>query len=118
METYDKLSDTQFAFCKDRSTVDAICILQSIVQHVLNDKNRLFCAFVDLRKTFDSVYRNGSWLKLYKSGISGKMLQIVRSISERVKSYVKHCNAYSEFFEEYVGLRPGRLGWGRGGEGV
>ena len=60
-ETYDKLSDAQFGFRKDRSTVDAIYILQSIVQHVLNHKNRLYCAFVDLRKAFDSVYRNGLW---------------------------------------------------------
>ena len=33
-ETYDKLSDSQFGFRKDRSTVDAIYILQSIVQHL------------------------------------------------------------------------------------
>ena len=104
-ETYDKLSDAQFGFRKDRSTVDAIYILQSIVQHVLNHRNCLYCAFVDLRKAFDSVYRNGLWLKLYKSGISGKMLQIVKSIYERVKSCVKHCNTYSEFFDVYIGLR-------------
>ena len=106
---YDKLSDAQFGFRKDRSTVDAIYILQSIVQHVLNHKNRLYCAFVDLRKAFDSVYRNGLWLKLYKSGISGKMLQIVKSIYERVKSCVKLCNTYSEFFDVYIGLRQGEV---------
>ena len=75
----------------------------------MNNKNRLYCAFIDLRKAFDSVYRNGLWLKLYKSGISGKILQIVKSIYERVKSCVKHCNTYSEFFNVYIGLRQGEV---------
>ncbi|MEW8546452.1 MAG: reverse transcriptase family protein, partial [Candidatus Thiodiazotropha sp.] len=108
-ESYDKLSDAQFGFRKNKSTVDAVFILQNIVQHILNGNNRLFCAFVDLRKAFDSIYRNGLWLKLYKSGITGRMLRIVRSIYEQVKSCVKHCHTYSEFFEVYVGLRQGEV---------
>ena len=63
-EEQDKLSDTQFGFRKERSTVDAIFVLQNLIQHVLNEKRRLYCAFVDLHKAFDSVYRNGLWLKL------------------------------------------------------
>ena len=108
-EEHDKLSDAQFGFRKERSTVNAIFVLQNLIQHVLNEKRRLYCAFVDLRKAFDLVYRNGLWLKLYKAGISGKMLRIIKSIYEQVKSCVKHCSNYSESFDICVGLRQGEV---------
>ena len=114
-EQHDKLSDAQFAFRKERSTVDAIFILQNLIQHVLNENRRFYCAFLDLRKAFDSVYRNGLWLKLFKAGISGKMLRIIKSIYEQVKSCVKHCSNYSECFDTCVGLRQGGGGAGVGG---
>ena len=56
------------------------------------------CAFVDLKKAFDSVYRNAHWYKLFNMGIDGKMLQIYR-LYETVKSCVRHGNnTYSDFF--------------------
>ena len=38
-----------------RSTVDAIFILNAVVNKALNDKGRLYCGFIDLTKAFDSV---------------------------------------------------------------
>ena len=57
-----------------RSTVDASFVLNAIIQKYLSEKKRLYCAFVDLKKAFDSMYLNGLWLKLYKLGIGGKTL--------------------------------------------
>ena len=54
VEEHEKLSDAQFGFRKERSTVDAIFVLQNLIQHVLNEKRRLYCAFVDLRKGRDT----------------------------------------------------------------
>ena len=110
VENHDKLSDAQFGFCKERSTVDAIFIIQNIVQHFINDNRRFYCVFVDLRKTFDSVYsRNGLLLKLFKAGISGKMLRIIKSNHQQVKSFVNHCSNYSDFFYICVELRQGEV---------
>ena len=57
-ECNDVISDVQFGFRKNRSTIDAIFILNAIVHKVLNSKQRLFCAFIDLKAAFDNVYRN------------------------------------------------------------
>ncbi len=103
------LTDAQFGFRKGRSTVDAIFVLSSLIEKTLNDKNRLYCAFVDLRKAFDSVNRNALWYKLHQCGIGGKMLRITRSMYMLVKSCVKHCGTYSEFFEYSIGLRQGEV---------
>ena len=72
------ISDAQFGFHKGRSTVDAIFILLSLVHNYLFENKRLYVIFVDMMKCFDSIYRNGMWLKLYKSGIQGKILRILR----------------------------------------
>ena len=53
-EEHNIISDSQFGFRKGCSTTDAIFVLHKI----LNDKKRLYCPFVDLKKAFDSIYRN------------------------------------------------------------
>ena len=66
------ISDAQFGLRKGQSTVDAMFALQPIVQMYLNCNQRLNVAFIDLKNGFDSIYRNGMWLKLFKTGIQSK----------------------------------------------
>ena len=49
------------------------------------------------------------WLKLYKSGIQGKILRIVKDMYCNVKSCVKSCSNYSDYFNYAVGLRQGEV---------
>ena len=88
-ENSDILSDSQFGFRKGRSTTDAIFVLNSIIQKVLKEKGRLFCAFIDLKKAFDSVYLNGLWYRLFKLGLNGKMLRIIKDMYNKVKTCVR-----------------------------
>ena len=97
-ENYNICGDTQFGFRKGKSTVDAIFVLNAVIQKFLSRNDRLYCAFIDLRKAFDSVYLNGLWYKIYQLGINGKMLNIVRSMYNNVKCCVRRCSSYSDFF--------------------
>lgn len=105
----DTISDAQFGFRKGCSTVDAIYILTSVVENYLNENKRLYVVYVDMLKCFDSIYRNALWLKMYKSGIKGKLLRIVKDMYENVKSCVKSCTSYSDYFSYAVGLRQGEV---------
>jgi len=78
--------------------IDASFILHSIVNRFLNENKRLYCTFVDLKQCFDSIYINGLWLKLYNMGLNGKLLRAIRSMYQAVKSCVKLCDNYSDFF--------------------
>ena len=102
-------SDAQFGFRKDRSTIDAMFTLLNLVQNFLNKKKRLYVAFVDLQKCFDSIYRNALWFKLYKLGIQGKVLRVMKNMYLHVKSCVKNFNDVSNFFEHSVELRQGEI---------
>ena len=79
------------------------------MQKFLNENERLYCAFVDLKKAFDSIYLNGSWFKLHKLGIKGKMLTILKDVYNRIKCCFKGCNSYSDFFNCAVGLKQGEV---------
>ena len=108
-ENNDVLSDSQFGFRMGRSTTDAIFVLNAIIQKILNEKGRLFCTFIDLKKAFDSVYLNGLWYKLYKLGINAKLLRVIEDMYNKVKTCVRGCNSYSEFFDCAVGLKQGEV---------
>ena len=97
------ISDAQFGFRKGYSTVDAIYIGMSIVQNYLNENKRLYVVYVDMFKCFDSIYRNALYLKMFKSGIQGKLLRIVKDMYANVKSRVKSCSSYSDYFSYAVG---------------
>ena len=99
------LSDSQFGFRKRLRTVDSVFVLHNLIQSFINNKMRLPCALTDLKKAFDSVYRNVLWFKLVRMGFDGKILVMFRSMYAVVKSCVKRCNSLSDFFNISVGLR-------------
>ena len=86
---YNIISDSQFGFRKGLSTIDAIFVLQSLVNKYLSDKKRIYCCFIDFQKAFDSVDRVKLWHKLFQIGIQGKMLKIIKSLYNNVKCCVK-----------------------------
>ena len=49
-DTNNVISDAQFGFRKQMSTIDAIFILQYLIQRRLENKNRFYCCFVDYKK--------------------------------------------------------------------
>jgi hypothetical protein len=79
------------SFQQTHSNLGAIFILQALVQKYLFEKKttRHYVIFVDMMKCFESIYRNGLWLKMFKSGIQGKLLRIVRDMYSDLKSCVK-----------------------------
>ena len=103
------LSDLQFGFRKGRSTVDAIFVLNAIIDITLSKNGRLPCAFIDLSKAFDSIYRKGLWFKLHKLGINGKLLRVIKNMYSNVKARIKGCRSYSDYFNCSIGLKQGEV---------
>jgi hypothetical protein len=101
------LLDEQAGFRKARSTVDQLLILVEIIKQ--RRPKKTFCAFIDIQKAYDRVWRDGLWYKLYKYGIRGKMWRVLRNIYARVESAIKIGDYRTAFFEVEVGLRQGCL---------
>lgn len=104
------LTDYQYGFRDGKSTADAIFLLHSIVQKVLSNKSKLYCVFIDYQRAFDTINREALWEKLITSGLSCKMVNIVKSIYNRVQSCVRDINNpmnMSDFFDLSLGLKQG-----------
>jgi len=73
-------SNEQFGFRNNRSTDDCIFILHTIIQNVISHNSKLYCAFIDYEKAFDIVIHDALWIKLINSGLSCKMLTMIKSM--------------------------------------
>ena len=104
-EDNEVLNEFQFGFRVGRSTSDGIFILHSLVQHVLKDKGKLYCAFIDYEKAFDTVIHEALWLKLVENGISCKFTRILQSLYGKVLAAVKIQSDVSSFFDIALGVK-------------
>ena len=101
------ISECQTGFRKGYSTLDNILSLHFLMNLVMSAKKKLFCAFIDFKQAFDTVWRNGLWYKLLNNGISGKCLTFIRNMYNGVKSMVSINGQSSDFFNCNVGVRQG-----------
>ena len=106
-ESYNVYIEAQAGFRKGMSTVDNIFVLNGLISHCLMNRKKLYCAFIDFKKAFDFIVRDNLWYKLIKIGVKGKMLSVIKSMYNCVKSKVKHNNILSEEFTCMLGVRQG-----------
>ena len=97
----------QFSFRDGRSTSDCIFILHSLIQRVLKENTKLYCAFIDYEKAFDTVIRDALWFKLLDNGISSKLTRNLRSLYHKVLAAVKMQSDVFSFFEIALGVKQG-----------
>lgn len=64
---------------------------------------------MDFQKAFDSINRCKLWDKIYEVGIRGKLLQILQSLYNNVKSCVKYGGVLSDYFSNDMGLMQGEV---------
>ena len=97
----------QAGFRPEFSTIDHIFTLHAIIEYYKCKKGRVYCAFVDYKKAFDLVDRSLLWMKVLKSGISGKIFNVIFNIYANAKSCVRSDNKLSSFFSCNIGVRQG-----------
>ena len=91
-ENYHIYIDAQAGFRKHMGTIDNIFVMHSLIKHFINEGKRLYAALIDFTKAFNYVVRENLWLKLIKTGVRGKMLDVIMSMYKCVKSVVKYDN--------------------------
>ena len=107
-ESTGRLDDCQFGFREGWSIIDLYrYILQSLFERSLSKKEKLCCAFMDFKLTFDLVNREELWFKLTNNGVSTKMLNILKAMYTNTKLCVSKFSSLSEFFESNIGVKQG-----------
>ena len=78
-DKYNVLEDAQHGFRKNRSTVSQLVITVNDFASSLKNQKQTDAILLDFSKAFDKVDHEGLLLKLEHLGISGPLLQWIRS---------------------------------------
>ena len=103
-ENSSVLTDAQFGFRPGYGTTDAIFSLHSLISKSLRKGKRIYCCFIDYVKAFDSVCHLKLWLRLARCGITGKLLNVIKSMYSKLQCCVKFDGHFSNFFTSNIGL--------------
>ena len=103
------LGEEQAGFRPEYSVMDHIFTLNAILDLYLCKRKKLFCAFIDFKKAFDSVNRTCLWKKLIAHNIKGHVLQIIFNLYEEAKSCILLNDEFSDYFSCNVGVSQGRI---------
>ena len=105
--TYEHLNKSQFGFQKNKSILDCIFILHSVINKVLSAGGKLYCCFIDYERCFDKIERNFLWTKLLTQNIHCKMVKALKAMYSCIRSCIRYKGKYSQFFYSFTGLKQG-----------
>ena len=107
LERNDILAEEQNGFRKNRSCIDHLYALTSIVKNRKIRKKDTFVCFIDAKKAFDNVNRDMLWYKLMKIGVTGPFLDATKSLYDTTQSAVKLGNYMTDLFPVRFGVKQG-----------
>ena len=98
----------QNGFMEKRRTDDNIMIVHTLFQkYVKEKKQKLYVAFVDFRKYFDSINRKFLLYKLLKCGITGNTYSILKSMYTDCYYSIKTNSGITNNFGSATGVKQG-----------
>ena len=74
------ISENQIGLKAKNRTADHLFSLKTIIDQYKIKQKKVFAAFIDLRKNFDTIWRVGLFYKLLKSHMPKKLFNIILSM--------------------------------------
>lgn len=107
LQKHVPLHEGQAAFRQNRGCSDQLFTLTRIIQEAKKSNVPVFAFFLDIRKAYDTVWRDGLFYKLLEKGISGKLWRVLRDLFGKTTSRVRSNGGMSEPFSLSVGVGQG-----------
>ena len=107
IEQNNVVIDEQNGFRRNRSCLEHIYSLYSVINRRKQQRKSTFVCFVDAKKAFDTVQRDCLWFKLIALGIDGKILKAVQSLYENVNCAIRINDYLTPFIEVRQGVKQG-----------
>ena len=74
------LGEMQHGFRKGRSTRDNLLVLGQLAEQAKDKREKLYVAFIDFRKAFDTVWREGLWNELRRRGLGERTVGMIKEL--------------------------------------
>ena len=108
-QTTHALADEQGGFRRHRGTPEMIFMLREIILTRKTLNCPTFVTFVDARKAYDSVWREGNWVRLYDLGIRGKLWRQLQAMCSNTESKIRLPFGETEWFQVTRGVAQGAV---------
>ena len=102
-----ELPESQYGFRKSRRCANMIFTVCQLVEKLWEHMAKSFVTFIDLKKAYDSVTRNVTWLALGKLGVPEDTIDLICSFHQGMKARIRLDGALLEEFSVENGLRQG-----------
>jgi hypothetical protein len=102
-----EILEEQGGFRRGRGCSDVLFTWAEVVRGRRTEDKATYCAFIDVKKAYDRVWRDGLWKRLWDAGVRGKMWRIIKNMYQEVKSCVMVEGEQTEWFETLLGVRQG-----------
>jgi exonuclease III len=107
-EICNLLPESQSGFRRERSCVDNIFVLHTMIFHqVMVKRKELYGLFVDFEAAFDSVPQSLLWYRLGTSGVSSKTIRLLANLYSGAELVVEKGNATSKPIRVAKGVLQG-----------
>ena len=94
--------EEQGGFRPERGTEDQLFILTEILRG-RGSRRTTYTAFIDVKKAYDTVWRNGLWKRIWDEGVRGKMWRVVKRMYSVVPRAVLVGDEQTEWFDLSTG---------------
>ena len=102
-----RLREEQAGFRGGRSTLDQIFVLRQVLEKKWEHAMPVYCAFMDLEKAYDSVWREGMWQIAKYYGVPRQIVEMLRDYYNGSSSCVRIDGGQGDWFPINTGLRQG-----------
>ena len=97
--------EEQGGFRPGRGCADQLYVLMNILRNRVGKKT--YCAFIDLRKAYDRVWRTGLWKRLWDEGVIWKIWRVILKLYTKTQNCVVLGGEMTDYFDVEVGVRQG-----------
>ena len=101
------IPEFQAGFRKQRGCIDHLFTLHTLVYTQLQKENRVYAAFIDYTRAFDSVNHNKLWSYLLSIGFPGKYLRIISQLYQSATMHVRTPGGCTRKYDITTGVLQG-----------
>ena len=104
LERHMVITEYQSGFRRRRSTVDNLVTLETSIRDAFVGRKHLVSIFFDLEKAYDTTWKHGILLDLYKTGFHGRLPMFICDFLSDRYFKVRVGNTYSDPYSQEAGV--------------
>ena len=109
LEKNNIITACQSGFRRQRSTTDQLVRLETCVREGLANGEHVVAVFFDLEKAYDTTWKYGILLDLFKAGLRGHLPNFISNFLENRQFMVRIGNTLSDLHQQEMGVPQGSI---------